>query len=326
MPTDTQNLVDFCLNHTHQAIALISSSGFFDLFALSNRNRVIHRLLPASHANSAPSSIAFCEAHILIGRDRNTVYDLHQITSKHGIIASVTLDVPTNQASDNHYSHAVYDCANETLWIAPFARGSLLGLRYMLKDQQPVRIELPENQRDAPFGVIAEVPLEPVINMVLGPTNDDEEAASDIFFAHPAGYSIVTLGVEIMDLAEEAGGTVAVPNETSTMPDQGRTADAGAVKIKTVVESVQQTGDTKAEPNVSGPKSIDRDAPAVNAIPSVPEPGASDMSRKDSKSVAKGTPTKAAPATKDREIKEDQGVSAKELKKVSCVVLRVFKS
>ncbi|OCF61584.1 hypothetical protein L486_01236 [Kwoniella mangroviensis CBS 10435] len=186
------DVVDFCLNQSHQAIGLLSSTSQCTLYNVSNLNRVWNRQLPSASSSSEPSSIQFCESNILVGRARNTHYDLIQITVDLAVLSTIKLTAPSPCLEELNYSHAVYDPIKTTLYIAPFARGSLYAFKYALKGQQPVKdVSKPDGPKVIAFDKVAEYPLEPVISLVLAKKGVEED--SEIFYATPTGFSQATI-------------------------------------------------------------------------------------------------------------------------------------
>ncbi|WWC72202.1 uncharacterized protein I206_106162 [Kwoniella pini CBS 10737] len=186
------SVVDFCLNQTHQVIGLLSSTSCCTLYNLSNLNRVWHRPLPSASVESEPSSIQFCESNILVGRAKNTHFDLIQITIDLAILSSIKFMAPPPCPEELHYSHAVYDSNKSTFYIAPFARGSLYAFRYALKGQSPIKdVSKPDGPKVVAFDKVAEYPLEPITSLVLANRGVDED--SEILYATPQGFSQATI-------------------------------------------------------------------------------------------------------------------------------------
>ncbi|WVW86356.1 hypothetical protein I302_108400 [Kwoniella bestiolae CBS 10118] len=186
------DVVDFCLNQSHQAIGLLSSTSYCTLYNVSNLNRVWHRPLPSASPTSAPSSIQFCESNILVGRAKNSHYDLIQITVDLAVLSTIEFVAPSPCLEELNYSHAVYDNIKSTLYIAPFARGSLYAFKYALKGQQPVKdASKPDGPKVTAFDKVAEYPLEPVISLILAKKGVEED--SEIFCATPQGFSQATI-------------------------------------------------------------------------------------------------------------------------------------
>ncbi|BEI92031.1 uncharacterized protein CcaverHIS019_0408510 [Cutaneotrichosporon cavernicola] len=167
-------VVQFCLNATHQAIALISSSGYFCLYSVASLNKVWHRQLPSSNTATPLSSVRFCEAHIVVGRANDTMFDLVQITYELAVISTIKFDAPASQLS---FGNAVYDSDNETLFISQFARGSVYAFRYKLKGTPPLRGVIGTDAVPIlAFDSMAEFPIEPIVSMVLSPNRPGSPA------------------------------------------------------------------------------------------------------------------------------------------------------
>ncbi|CAK9780159.1 hypothetical protein CC85DRAFT_328089 [Cutaneotrichosporon oleaginosum] len=177
-------VVQFCLNATHQAIALISSSGYFCLYSVASFNKVWHRQLPSSNTAAPLSSVRFCEAHIVVGRANDTMFDLVQITYELAVISTIKFTAPESQLS---FGNAVYDSENETLFISQFARGSIYAFHYKLKGTQPLRgLTGPDATPVLAFDAMAEFPMDPMVSFVVSPRSRDSASASaDIVYATP---------------------------------------------------------------------------------------------------------------------------------------------
>lgn len=174
-------IVQFCLNPTHQAIGLISSSGYFCLYSVATLSKVWHRQLPSTNTSLPLSSARFCEAHVLVGRGNDTMFDLVQITTELAVVTTVKLTTPDSAPT---FAHAEYDSATETLFIAPYDRGSVFALHYALKGQQPLR-NLGQTSNVRAFDAVAEFVMAPVTTMSVGHWNGETQIA----FSTPSGIS-----------------------------------------------------------------------------------------------------------------------------------------
>lgn len=177
------SVVQFCLNATHQAIGLISSSGYLCLYSVASLNKVWHRQLPSTNTSLGLSSARFCEAHILVGRGNDTMFDLVQITTELAVITTIKLTAPNNAAT---FAHAEYDSATETLFIAPYDRSSIYALHYAFKGLPPLRnLAGPDAIPARAFDAVAEFPLEPITSMSVGNWDGETQVA----FFTPSGIS-----------------------------------------------------------------------------------------------------------------------------------------
>ena len=230
-----QPSVNFCLNASHQAIGLISTNGTFTLYNLANLARVWNRKLHSNLSDRPPSSIQFCESNLLVGRANNTTFELVQITVEQAVLATFSFTVPP-PPTGGHFCQAVYDHSRSMLWIAPFARGSLLGFKYNLKGIPPGKVpDLP-----AAFDKYAEYPLEPVLSLVLGP--DSREGNAELFFATPTGFSQVQVDKAACDaLTSEPAQIKVAP------PPQTKTAGVAEVRKSTKVNAGTKTPSKQAQ-------------------------------------------------------------------------------
>jgi len=180
--------VSFSLNHSHQAIGLLSSDSYFSLYNVATLGRVFHRQLPTAALSIIPSSVQFCESHVLVGRVNNSHFDLVQITKDVAVLSTIRFTAPSPSPPQLHFAHAVYDPARTLLWVTPFARGSLYAFRYALKGQPLVQGAASENPPiTIAFDRVAEYPFEPVLSFVQASRTAEEDA--EIFFASPNGFS-----------------------------------------------------------------------------------------------------------------------------------------
>lgn len=180
-------VVQFCLNATHQAIGLISSSGYFCLYSVASLNKVWHRQLPSTNTAAPLSSVRFCEAHIIVGRANDTMFDLVQITYELAVISTLRFNAPASHQLS--FGNAVYDSQHETLFISQFARGSIYAFRYKLKGAQPLRgVTGADATPVLAFDAMLEFPAEPIVSFVIGPPTANDP---DLLFATPTGISQV---------------------------------------------------------------------------------------------------------------------------------------
>lgn len=179
-------IVQFCLNATHQALGLLSSSGYFCLYSVVNLNRVWHRQLPTAAPQLPVSSVSFVEANILVGRGTNSHFDLVQITVELAVLTSISFTAPSPNSSSLNFASVQYDSDRQTLFIAPFSRGSMYAFHYALKNRPPIRGV--SESAVAPFDYMAEFPLEPVLTFVVGGTDDVE-----FLFSTPTGINQATI-------------------------------------------------------------------------------------------------------------------------------------
>jgi hypothetical protein len=208
-------VVQFCLNATHQAIALISSSGYFCLYSVASLNKVWHRQLPSSNTAAPLSSVRFCEAHIVVGRANDTMFDLVQITYELAVISTIKFTAPASQLS---FGNAVYDSEHETLFISQFARGSVYAFRYKLKGAQPLRgITGPDATPILAFDAMAEFPIEPIVSSVLSP---GAHRIPDLVFATPTGINRAQIDIRCLSQNSMAPAPAAAEDKPTEQKDE----------------------------------------------------------------------------------------------------------
>ena len=216
------------MNHTHQAIALLSIKSDLTLYNVSSLARVWNRPLPPSATPqsgpaSPPTSVQFCESNVLIGRANNTLFDLVQITVEVAVLSSIYFTAPQPCPPNLHFGQAGYDSTRNILWIAPFARGSVYGFRYALKGAQPVKIS-EQGSGVVAFDKMAEYPIEPVLSLVLGQSPISQDA--ELFFATRGGFS----QAHITKAACEVLNTPLTSSDASKSVESARSATNEPVK------------------------------------------------------------------------------------------------
>lgn len=195
-------IVEFCLNATHQALGLLSASGYFCLYSVVNLNRVWHRQLPTAAPQLPVSSVSFCEANILVGRGSNSHFDLVQITVELAVLTTISFDAPPPNSSALNFASAQYDHNRQTLFIAPFSRGSMFAFHYALKNRPPIRGV--SESVVPPFDYMAEFPLEPLLTFVVGGSDEAE-----FIFSTPNGIN--QAAIELTSLAPAAAAAPRPP-------------------------------------------------------------------------------------------------------------------
>ncbi|WRT70042.1 uncharacterized protein IL334_007036 [Kwoniella shivajii] len=275
------SVVDFCLNHSHQAIGLLSSTSYCTLYNVANLNRVWHRCLPTKSLTAEPSSMQFCESNILVGRANNTHYDLVQITVDLAVLSTIKFIAPSPCPENLNYTQAVYDTARSALYIAPFARGSIYAFKYALKGQQPIKnVSIPDGSKVVAFDKVAEYPLEPVLSLVLAKKGVDKD--SEILFATAQGFSQASISREAYN-ALKASNTHQV-QEGSVPPPAPAVPAAPAAPAKTAPVSKSPNGkvDAPKVKSVTAPKiPSNKPSPAIvkTELPSASEDEAAIQAR-----------------------------------------------
>ena len=269
---------------------------------MSNLARVWNRKLPTAHESKAPSSVQFSENNIVVGRDNNVILELVQITVDLSVLATITFIAPSPLPPGSHFAQAVYDTKRSTLWIAPFARGSLYGFKYNLKGLRPGKVaDLPPA-----FDEYAEFPLEPVLSLVIGQSSAEEDA--DFFFATPNGFSQAHIDKASCEALARSSEMIPAIKDTKSPVRQSMPVNGDMEGIKKTAKAV------------AGNKTPKKQAAAVT----VKEEPLTDSER----GALVSTPSKAlAPKTQqDKEAEKDlakldaagSDELAKALKRVSC--------
>lgn len=211
-------MVSFCLNHTQQALAVLSTKSYLTLYNVSTLNRVWHRQLPSSADAGPPSSVQFCETMILVGRKNNTIYDLIQITVDLAVLSTIKFVAPPPSPAPLHFSQAVYDSSRRTLWVSSFARGSVFGFRYALSGSPPIKVAERPNGVVA-FDKIGEYPLnESILSLALSTGSPSGEEDLELFFATPTGFNHATIDKVACEalFSAPASTTAAAPGPVPT--------------------------------------------------------------------------------------------------------------
>jgi hypothetical protein len=188
--------MSFCVNSSHQAIALLSGTNMLSLYNVATLNRVWHRQLPTASPSYPPSSIQFCEANILVGRGDNTIFELVQITVDLAVLSSIKLTFPPPSPAQVNFTQAVYDTQKSVLWVCVPARGSLYGFKYALKGKPPMQVS--KGEKAVAFSRMAEYPLETVLSLVLGP-KPGHATDVEMFFGTPNGFSLAVVSGEAVE-------------------------------------------------------------------------------------------------------------------------------
>lgn len=259
-------MVDFCLNQTHQAIGLLSATSVFSLYSLATLNRVWHRPFPTHYTKDAvPSSVTFVESNLLVGRDQNTKFDLVQITTDLAVLGSITLTAPPPCPAESHYAHAIYNAAHQTIWVAPFARGSLIGVRYAIKGHAPIIVS--QGQNKSPWDVLGEIhstALEPIVSLTPGPTLPGQDL--EVFYGDVKGFSMATIKGDVLLRVDEGSSfEISAPSQPRLEPAvRGKQEEVAARPAAVVAES-------EAEPTTA---QVDAPSTPVFLVdtPSVPAP------------------------------------------------------
>lgn len=254
----------------------MSTKGHFTLYNVNSLSRVWHRILPASQNKpSAPSSVHFVESNVLVGRDNNTQFDLVQLTVDIAVLTTIKFTSPPPSPAHLHFAHVAYDPNRTTLWIAPFSRGSVYGLRYALKGQPQIKVS--ERPDAVVFDKIAEYPLEPVTGLVVNAKTPEDDA--ELFFATPNGFSIAQIeGFSTDDAARAVEASVptpaAAPVSRNVTPVTQPTPAAGTQSTPAVdVKKEKGEGKKGGKGQKNATPSKGNSPAAVKAeLPSVPQP------------------------------------------------------
>ncbi|KAK8853387.1 hypothetical protein IAR55_004091 [Kwoniella newhampshirensis] len=254
-------VVDFCLNQTHQAIGILSATSQFTLYNVANLNRVWNRPLPTLSPNETPSSVQFCESNVLVGRGKNTVFELAQITVDMAVLSTIKFTSPSPSPENLHYTHAIYDSVKSILWVAPFSRGSIFAFKYALKGQQPIKeVSSPEGQKVVAFEKMAEFPLDPVLSLSVSKKTEDEDAED--FYATPGGFSQATISKTALAAPPSTTAETSVPWTSATLaaPTVPAPAKSTAASPKVQLNEFKKTA---KESTPTGKASSKNASPAV---------------------------------------------------------------
>jgi hypothetical protein len=225
------------------------------------RSRVWSKPAATDYPLLTPSSIQFCDANVIIGRDQGTIYELVQLGSVHVVLSTIELVAPKPSPLDQHYSHALYDPVHDIFWVAAHARGSLLGFRYTLKGVLPNKI-VPAKGSIVAFDKVIEIPMDPMVSFIIKPRSD----GLVVFYATSDGYSKVSINEKIFDDFAPIKSKVSTPIQTPAVVPQQTHAKVTNGHAEKKENKAQKPKASKPTPVAPAP------APPAPAVPAAPVP------------------------------------------------------
>ena len=277
--TDFQNLLAFAINHTKSALALLTESQI-SLWNPKSRTCVWAKPIATDYPSLTPSSIQFCEINVIIGRNRDTIFELVQLGSGYGVLSTIELVAPEPSPVEQHYSHALYDPIHGIFWVAAHARGSLQGFRYTLQNSKPILNgkEPPRRGSIVAFDKVIEIPMDPMVSFIIKPRSD----GLVVFYATSDGYSKVSINEKIFDdfapIKSKASTPVqtpaVVPQQTPVKVSNGN-AEKKENKASQKSKAVSKPTPAAPAPAPSAPAASVAPAPEVEEKPDIREPAAS---------------------------------------------------
>jgi hypothetical protein len=253
-------LLAFAINHTKSALALLTESQI-SLWNPKSRTCVWAKPIATDYPSLVPSSIQFCEINIIIGRNRDTIFELVQLGSGYGVLSTIELVAPEPSPIEQHYSHALYDPIHGIFWVAAHARGSLLGFRYTLQNSKPILNgkEPPKRGSIVAFDKVIEIPMDPMVSFIIKPRSD----GLVVFYATSDGYSKVSINEKIFDDFAPFKSKASTPIQTPAVVPQQAHA------------KVANGNAEKKENKAQKSKAISKPTPAAPApAPPAPAPAA----------------------------------------------------
>jgi hypothetical protein len=262
---DNQNLLAFAINHSKSAVALLTGSQI-SLWNSNGRSLVWSKPIATEYASLAPSSIQFCDTNLVIGRNRDTIYELVQVGNNHVVLSTIELVAPEPSPVDQHYSHALFDPTHGILWVAAHARGSLLGFRYTLKAYPQIKEPVKKGSIVA-FDQVIEIPMDPIVSFVMKPRSD----GLVLFYATSDGYSKVSINEKVFDdfAPIAARSKVPTPVQTPSVATQ-----------QTPVKATNGHPEKKENKAVPAPKSKPVNKAPTNPAPAAPVLEAPELEKK----------------------------------------------
>jgi len=259
-------LLAFAINHTKSALALLTENQI-SLWNPKSRTCVWAKPIATDYPSLTPSSIQFCEINVIIGRNRDTIFELVQLGSGYGVLSTIELVAPEPSPVEQHYSHALYDPIHGIFWVAAHARGSLLGFRYTLQNSKPISNgkEPPKRGSIVAFDKVIEIPMDPMVSFIIKPRSD----GLVVFYATSDGYSKVSINEKIFDDFAPIKSKASTPIQTpAVVPQQAHTKGPNGNAEKKDTKATQKSKTGKPTPTVPAPAP----APPAPAAPAAPAP------------------------------------------------------
>ena len=230
------------------------------LWNSNGRSLVWSRAIATDYPSLTPSSIQFCDTHVVIGRNRDTIYELVQLGTHHAVLSTIELVAPEPSPAERHYSHALYDPAHGIFWVAAHARGSLLGFRYTLKNIPNIK-EIHQKGSVVGFDQVIEIPMDPMVSFIIKPRSD----GIVVFYATSEGYSKVSLNEKVFDdfAPSTTRSKVSTPTQSpAVVPQQTPSKTNGNVEKKENKAAPKAKAVNKPAPPAPAPVAVPAAAPA----------------------------------------------------------------
>ena len=127
---------------------------------VSTLKRIWHKFVPTDSPKLLPSSVQFCEANVLIGRNDDQAFELVQIVEPTHFLSSISFKPSGNQTETVPFLIANYDSARRVLLVSVPSQKALYSYKYndppIKRDTQPVASfghAMCSDTSSAPFGV-----------------------------------------------------------------------------------------------------------------------------------------------------------------------------
>jgi hypothetical protein len=174
MPTP---LVAFDFDVHHFALGTIGADSTLTLWSIRDKQPFWANKI---RGDDVPSSVAFIDGGVILGRRNGTVFQLLPVMSR-AVSATVRFAAPDDAAAAGMFGRANYDARIQTLWIATNTRESLFGLRLGF---EPVPASGGEDEHVRPFveQTVEFGGVKPTIHFVIltadaDPSGEEAEAA-----------------------------------------------------------------------------------------------------------------------------------------------------
>jgi hypothetical protein len=253
-----KTMAAFCLNRAHGALGVISTDSHLTLYSVVSQTPVWGRALPTEASSSPPTSVAFCETQILVGRENNTLLELVQITTEVAVLSSIRFTTPA--PFPLHFTQPVYDPERTVLWVTNFARGSLYGFHFALRGKAPVTgLSGSNSARIIAFDRMVELPLEPTLSFVVCEGRPDipiDESLLHLYYSTPSGVGDAYVETQVLAGLLDGEGVEpfveSVKPRVSTPPVPGQvkqaTPKAANKKQPPKAAAVEKEKEKKVEP------------------------------------------------------------------------------
>ena len=178
------------------------------LWRAADRTQVWQGPLDTDYPSLTPCSLRFSDSNLVVGRANDTVFEVIQLGNHHAILSTIELVAPEPTPAIAHYSHAVFDHASSILWVAAYARGSLLGFRYTLKGVPVIKDAAADRGSVVAFDQLVEIPLDPIVSFTIKSGKD----GIVVFYATSEGYSQATIDKRVLDAFKPSASADRTPH------------------------------------------------------------------------------------------------------------------